>query len=67
MELHKWFLDERKLRDKHIATFVGYSVGDPLKDASGLAINILIKLSAITSFVFGNLFKFYNLAALFNT
>jgi inorganic pyrophosphatase len=38
------------------ASIVGDTVGDPMKDTSGPSLNILIKLSSITSVVFGTFF-----------
>jgi len=53
--------EDIKLREQHIASIVGDTVGDPLKDTSGPAINILVKLSAITSLVFGNYLNHYHI------
>ena len=40
----------------HRAAVTGDTVGDPLKDTSGPSLNILMKLSAILSLVFADLF-----------
>jgi K(+)-stimulated pyrophosphate-energized sodium pump len=41
--------------DAHAATVVGDTIGDPFKDTSGPSINILLKLMAVVSVIFGPL------------
>lgn len=42
-----------KSTEEQKAAVIGDTVGDPFKDTSGPSINILMKLSAIISLIFG--------------
>eukprot|EP00591_Stephanopyxis_turris_P000022 CAMPEP_0195517442 /NCGR_PEP_ID=MMETSP0794_2-20130614/10840_1 /TAXON_ID=515487 /ORGANISM="Stephanopyxis turris, Strain CCMP 815" /LENGTH=824 /DNA_ID=CAMNT_0040646255 /DNA_START=33 /DNA_END=2507 /DNA_ORIENTATION=- len=46
--------------DIHKAAVVGDTVGDPFKDTSGPALNIVMKLMAVLSLVFADFFYFVN-------
>jgi len=51
---------QAKKTDLHKAAVIGDTVGDPLKDTSGPALNIVMKLMAILSLVFSDFFVSIN-------
>lgn len=48
---------KRKKTDEHAAVVTGDTVGDPFKDTSGPALNVLIKLMTLVSLVLAPRFK----------
>ncbi len=63
----KKFLESGKLEgaekgsEEHKALVVGDTVGDPMKDAAGPSINILIKIMSVVSILMASLFAKYHL------
>lgn len=57
IEAGKLGADKGKGTDIHKAAVIGDTVGDPLKDTSGPALNIVVKLMAIISVVFAPVFR----------
>jgi K(+)-stimulated pyrophosphate-energized sodium pump len=55
-EVHRARPLRRQGLPAHAAAVVGDTIGDPFKDTSGPSINILLKLMAIVSLIFGPLF-----------
>merc|ERR1712072_159888 len=53
-------IPQGKKTDMHKASVVGDTVGDPLKDTSGPALNIVMKLMAILSLVLSDFFVSIN-------
>merc|ERR1712139_554087 len=51
---------QAKKTEVHRSAVVGDTVGDPLKDTSGPALNIVMKLMAILSLVFSDFFVSIN-------
>merc|ERR1719503_408864 len=60
-KMNEWAEKLMTIKEQKNAAVVGDTVGDPLKDTSGPAINILVKLSAITSLVFGGYLENYHI------